>query len=209
MPKLASIVLAAGASTRFGADNKLLASFNGEPLIARTIAAVREGAGAHVLVVTGTDAAAIENALAGTEVRFVPNPSWQDGLGSSIAAGVSALPPDVDAAFIVPGDMPFLDPALLRELAATFARSEPHPIVYPATAAGEQRNPVLWPRRFFADLALLSGPGGAKPLIQANIAQAIAVPCADANAFADVDTPADLKSALALSANANERKQPH
>ena len=63
---------------------------------------------ADVVVVTGCEAARIEEALAGLSVRFVPNADWQTGIGSSIAAGVRALGDGVDGALIVPGDMPFL-----------------------------------------------------------------------------------------------------
>ena len=108
MAEVVAVLLAAGASTRFGTANKLVAEIDGRPLV-RAVADAVLGAGvAEVVVVTGADAALIERALQGLPVRFVHNARWQDGMGSSIAAGVAALCDTADAAFIVPGDMPLL-----------------------------------------------------------------------------------------------------
>jgi molybdenum cofactor cytidylyltransferase len=101
--------LAAGASQRFGADNKLLANIGGRPPI-RWVAEETVHSSAEAVVVTGCDYLLIEKALEGLELRFAHNPSWTRGMGSSIAAGVMALGSQVLGAFIVPGDMPFLTP---------------------------------------------------------------------------------------------------
>jgi molybdenum cofactor cytidylyltransferase len=116
-------------------------------------------------------------------------------MGSSIAAGIMALDSQTLGAFIVPGDMPFLTSALLKDLIATFNESRSASIVYPATLAGEQRNPVLWPRRFFPSLASLSGSGGAKDLLATCIDCQKQLPVGDERAFADIDAPADLEMA--------------
>jgi len=199
MAPLAAIVLAAGASERFGTDNKLVAPIGGKPLVRGVAEAVLAADVADVVVVTGCDAAQIEAALSGLSVRFVPNADWQTGMGASIAAGANALGEDIDGAFVVPGDMPFLSEALLRSLAAAFARHGSQAIVYPATPDGAQRNPVLWPRRFFPQLKELSGPAGAKQILQSLKADSVAVPVADATVFADIDTRADLAAAVTRS----------
>ncbi len=65
-------------------------------------------------------------------------------------------------------------------------------IVYPTTPDGDQRNPVLWPRRFFPELASLAGAEGAKALLRSHPDESAAVRVESASLFADVDTPADL-----------------
>jgi molybdenum cofactor cytidylyltransferase len=115
-------------------------------------------------------------------------------MGSSIATGVSALGATVAGVFIVPADMPLLTAGLLRSLIAAFDRDGAAPIVYPATPDGEQRNPILWPRRFFPKLCALSGAEGAKALLRTLLVESVAV-TGDPAAFADVDTPADLQRA--------------
>jgi molybdenum cofactor cytidylyltransferase len=200
MPQIASIVLAAGGSSRFGPENKLTARIDERALVRRVVDVVSDAIGGEIAVVTGEDEPAIAAALSGLDVRFVANPDWRSGLGSSIAAGIAALPPDADGAFIVQGDMPFLSADLLRSLASAFVRAEARAIVYPATLSGAQRNPVLWPRRFFPQLMVLGGRGGAKRILQDAKADAVAVPFADERVFADVDTLADLEAARRLSA---------
>jgi molybdenum cofactor cytidylyltransferase len=194
MAEIGAVLLAAGASQRFGADNKLLANIGGRPLI-RWVAEEIVHSSAEAVVVTGCDHLLIEKALEDLPLRFAHNPSWTRGMGSSIAAGVMALGSQVRGAFIVPGDMPFLTSALLKELMATFNESRGALIVYPITRAGEQRNPVLWPRRFFPLLASLNGPEGAKRLLATSIDSQEPVPVVDEGAFADIDLPADLDTA--------------
>ena len=120
MPGIGAIVLAAGASQRFGADNKLLASIGGEPLVRRVVQALVRGGIADIVVVTGHERALIEAALDALPVRFAHNENWASGMASSIVTGVSALPAAVDGAFIVPGDMPFLTAAVIERLTEVF-----------------------------------------------------------------------------------------
>ena len=192
MANVAAVLLAAGASARFGPENKLVARIGGRPLVRCVAEAVASSGVSEIVAVTGADAALIEGALDGLPVRFAHNATWQDGMGTSIAAGVSALGESADGAFIVPGDMPLLTTDLLQSLIAAFDRHGGGPIVYPATPDGEQRNPVLWPRRFFPKLRALSGPEGGKALLRTLAVETVAVPC-DPAAFADVDTPAELR----------------
>jgi molybdenum cofactor cytidylyltransferase len=194
MAEIGAVLLAAGASQRFGADNKLLAIIGGRPLI-RWVAEEILHCGAEAVVVTGCDHLLIEKALEGLPLRFARNPSWTRGMGSSVAVGVMALGSQVLGTFIVPGDMPFWTSALLKDLMAAFNESRGASIVYPITRPGEQRNPVLWPRRFFPLLASLSGPGGARHLLKTSIDSQEPVPVVDEGAFADIDFPADLDTA--------------
>jgi molybdenum cofactor cytidylyltransferase len=194
MVNIGAVLLAAGASQRFGSDNKLLANIKGKPLI-RWVAEEIVHSVAEVVVVTGCDHLLIEKALEDLPLRFAHNLSWTTGMGSSIAVGIMALGPQVRGAFIVPGDMPFLTSALLKDLIATFNETRGASIVYPTTLLGEQRNPVLWPRRFFPVLGSLSGPGGAKHLLATSVNSQKPVPVVDKDAFADIDFPEDLETA--------------
>jgi len=90
--------------------------------------------------------------------------------------------------------MPFLTSALLKDLVTTFDQSRCS-IVYPTTLMGEQRNPVLWPQRFFPLLTSLRGSEGAKHLLATFADSQKQVPVVDEGAFADIDLPADLETA--------------
>lgn len=192
MDSIGAILLAAGPSSRFGEENKLVADLEGKPLLRHAAEALSESGVGDLVVVTGHDSEAVEATLDGLAVRFVHNEEWPSGMGRSIARGVRALRPDTPATFVVPGDMPFLTAALLEALAGRYTDAGGDRIVVPTTEEGAQRNPVLWPRRCFEDLAALDGPEGGKAILKRHWHEALLVPVADASVFADIDTPADL-----------------
>jgi molybdenum cofactor cytidylyltransferase len=135
MAEIGAVLLAAGASQRFGVDNKLLADIGGKPLI-RWVAEEIVHSGAEVIVVTGCDHLLIEKALEGLPLRFAHNMNWPRGMGSSIAVGVIARGSQALGVFIVPGDLPFLRSDLLKDLMAIFNESVRASIVYPTTLRG-------------------------------------------------------------------------
>jgi molybdenum cofactor cytidylyltransferase len=192
---IAAVVLAAGASHRFGESNKLLATIDGCPLVTRAINTLVAGGIADIVVVTGHDRAAIEDAVRERPIHLVHNPEWEDGMGTSIAAGIGATNAWAAGAFIVPGDMPMMTVQLLAALIDAFARADRDRIVYPANSAGEQRNPVLWPRRYFPELCKLPPAVGAKELLQEHRADCVPVVFDCDAALRDVDTLDDLERA--------------
>jgi molybdenum cofactor cytidylyltransferase len=186
--RVAAVVLAAGRSTRMGGPNKLLAHIGGRPLV-RIAAEEAIASGANpVIVVAGHQHAEIEKALGGLAVRIVHNPEFANGLATSLKAGISALPPEVDAAIVCLGDMPCVDAPLMRQLIAGFAPERGALVVLP-TFEGKRGNPVLWSRCFFPDLLAVEGDIGARHLIS-RYGEAVAeVPVGDKRALLDVDTP--------------------
>jgi molybdenum cofactor cytidylyltransferase len=192
-PRVAALVLAAGLSRRMGGANKLLAPFEGAPLIARVVDTALASPARPVCVVTGHDAGALRAALSGREVVFAHNPAPEAGLASSLRAGLAALPAGLDGVLVCLGDMPWVRPAHLAALLAAFAAPE-RPICVPRFE-GRRGNPVLWPARHFGAMAALAGDAGARGLLDAHAAEVCYVPVADAGVTRDVDTPADLPAA--------------
>jgi molybdenum cofactor cytidylyltransferase len=94
-------------------------------------------------------------------------------------------------AAVTPGDLPDLSPALVDRLLAT-ARAEGNRVVIPVLASGDQRNPVVWPRRFFAELARLEGDVGGRKLVEAHSAQVVRLTVDEPSQFTDIDRPEDL-----------------
>ena len=191
---LAAIILAAGSSRRFGTGNKLLADIDGMPLIRHVALRVLASRAGRVLVVTGHQNDKVEQALAGLDVICVHNTRHLDGMSTTVAAGIKALPAEVQAAMITPGDLPEISPQLIDRLIAIATASGGERIVFPTLPTGEQRNPVLWPKHYFAELAALSGDTGARGLIKKHQAQALPVPMTTPEAFADIDRPEDLEA---------------
>jgi molybdenum cofactor cytidylyltransferase len=190
-PRVAAIVLAAGLSSRMG-QNKLLAEVKGEPLIRRTVEAVRRAHVDPLIVVTGHDADKLKSALAGIEVRFVSNPDYSEGLSTSLRAGLKAVPVEADAALVLLGDMPEISTTLLDHMIAAFSPEDGRSICV-ATSEGKRGNPVLWARRFFPDMEGITGDTGAKHLIALHEPVVCEIEADDA-VLRDIDTPDALEA---------------
>ena len=196
MPRVSAVVPAAGALTRMGGPNKLLAEIGGQPLVRRVVGEVLASPARPVVVVTGHQRERVEAALAGLPVALVHNPDFADGLSTSVKAGIAALPPEADGAVICLADMPRIDAALIARLTAAFDPERGALIVVP-TFEGKRGNPVVWARRFFPELAALQGDVGARHLIGAYADAAVDVPVENRAVFVDVDTPDALAAAKA------------
>ncbi|ODN69507.1 NTP transferase domain-containing protein [Methylobrevis pamukkalensis] len=186
-PKVAALVLAAGRSSRMGAENKLLAEVDGLPLVRHAVVAALASRAGPVTVVTGHMAAEVEAALAGLPVTFRHNPDFADGLSASVRCGIAAVPEDCEAAVILLGDMPRISAAVIDGLIEAYDPSTGALIAVP-TFGGRRGNPVLWSRRFFGALAALEGDAGARHLIGDN-RDAVAEVAFGPEVALDVDTP--------------------
>ena len=192
-PRVAVLVLAAGRSTRMGGPNKLLAEAEGAPLVVHAVKAALASQAVEVVVVLGHMAddvrAAVEKAVPPrSRVRFATNPDFAEGLSTSVRTGIGALPTTVDAAVVQLGDMPGVGAPLLNRLMAAFSPVEGRAICVP-TVAGKRGNPVLWARRFFPEMAKLSGDSGAKHLIGEHADLVCEVEMTGEAAITDIDTP--------------------
>lgn len=194
--RVAALVLAAGRSTRMGAVNKMLAEIGGKPLVR---IAAEQAVASHaqpIIVVTGHEREKVEGALKSLPVRFVHNADYAEGLGTSLKAGIAAVPEESDAAIVCLGDMPQVDAALINRLIAAFDPERGALVVVPSID-GRRGNPVVWSRRFFHDLMAIQGDVGARHLI-GNYAEAVVeVPLAGEAALTDVDTPESLRAVKA------------
>jgi molybdenum cofactor cytidylyltransferase len=190
-PRVTAIVLAAGKSSRMGA-NKMLADFHGQPLLRTTIESLQGSAVDEVIVITGHQRAEVEAAVKGLPVRVFHNPDYAEGLSTSLRVGVTAVQGS-DAVLICLGDMPLVQSATIDRLIAAFNPTEHRSVVVPVVRS-QQGNPVLWGREHFEKLTALSGDKGARNLIAELKAEATEVTTADEGILQDIDTP----EALAL-----------
>lgn len=189
-PRVAAIVLAAGQSSRMG-SNKLLADVQGQAMIRRTVAAMRQAADLTV-VVTGRDAGDIAAALDGLPVALVHNARFAEGLSTSLRAGIDALPPDTDVAVIALGDMPLVGPEAVRRLIAAYGPAEHRSICVPVFG-GARGNPVLWGRQHFEALKGMTGDRGARVLFDQLNDEIVEVEMPDEAVLLDADTPQALE----------------
>jgi molybdenum cofactor cytidylyltransferase len=184
---LHAIVLAAGASTRFGSPKQLV-RVAGRPLLHSAIAHAADVAGSAVSVVLGAHAAELTPLLTHSQALIVINRDWREGIASSIRAGVSRLPPSCNAVLLMLADQAAITAEDLKRLVSAWRR-QPDYIV--AARYGMTTGvPAVFPRSAFSDLAALRGDTGARALLQRNPDRVVRVPMA--SAAIDIDTPEDL-----------------
>jgi molybdenum cofactor cytidylyltransferase len=183
---IAAVVLAAGRARRMGRP-KLLLPLEGRPLVRHAVEAVRPHVD-EVVVVVGPDTPELEAALRGPGVRLIRNPRPEDGQGTSIAVGVSALPPGTEAVLIALGDQPRLPAGVVPALLAAWRRSGK--AIAAPTYRGVQGTPVLFGAPVFDELRALRGDTGARSVVAAR-PERVAYVTVDAPMPPDVDTPED------------------
>jgi CTP:molybdopterin cytidylyltransferase MocA len=172
MGEVAAVVLAAGASTRFGAPKQRLLL---EPVLER----VRQSSVEEIVVVLG--AHEVE-----TSMQVVHCPDWERGRGASLRCGLAALADEVEAAVVILGDGPNLAPAAIDRVLEVWRESGAE--VVAATYDGNRGHPALLARSVWPRIP----DEGARSL------PALLVPCDDLGLPGDVDylrdLPADLSS---------------
>ena len=188
MKQISAIILAAGASTRFGQPKQLL-DWGGVPLLAHVADVTLSSGLAPVVVVLGCQAEAARAALGTRPVQTVMNWRWEEGLSTSVRVGLTALPPETEAVILLQCDQPLVTADLLRQIAARFEETGAA-IVHP-THAGQRGTPTLFARRLFPELAAVSGDEGGRAVIARHTTEVATVEVANPDALADVDTPAD------------------
>tara|TARA_Y100001960_G_scaffold327951_1_gene415576 strand:+ start:230 stop:1870 length:1641 start_codon:yes stop_codon:yes gene_type:complete len=197
MPQIAAIVLAAGQSRRTGKINKLMAEIDGIPMVVRILKEVEASSADPIIIVTGHEAKRISQALESDSLTFVYNKDYANGLSTSLAAGVKALPEHIDGVIVCLGDMPRVKAAHIDKLIAAFNPLESRAICVP-TYTGKRGNPVLWGVQFVEEMQNVVGDVGARHLIGSYSELVAEVPIDDDAVLVDVDT---LEALTAIKSN--------
>ena len=184
---IAAILLAAGASRRFGADDKLVAPLAGEPLALHMARRIVELAPGRLIAVCPDEDGALARQLAMLGFEIVANPDSERGLSHSLSCGIAAATrgPEM-AALICLADMPFVSIGHLRSLIARFDAADA-PVVASSNGTASMP-PALFARSHFDRLRATDGDRGGKALL----IDAVLVR-AGAHELADIDRPEDIR----------------
>lgn len=186
-----AVTLAGGASSRLGHPKQLLV-WDKRTLLEHAV--LKVGAVLHdrCVVVLGAHADAIQASVNLDGVGVIVNPDWQEGMASSIRAGIRALPASASAALILLCDQPLIGAEQIQALLNGW-QQEPRRI-----AASEYRDgigvPAVFPAEFFGELLALEGDRGAKRLLMKFSANLLKIPLPEAEL--DIDSAGDFEQLI-------------
>lgn len=190
-----AIILAAGFSSRMGRFKPLL-PLAGSTVLEKSIAVFREAGVREVTVVVGYRANDLLPVLQPLGVNIVFNGDYSSGMFSSVKAGVSALQPSCQAFFLLPGDIPLVQPSTVMKL-LTSHQSQPTGIIYPCYQ-GQRGHPPLISTHYRAAILTGSGEGGLRAILDHFEAAARDVAVRDEGVLLDLDTPGDYRKICAM-----------
>ena len=187
-PRIAAIVLAAGAASRMGRLKQLL-PYRGRTLVRHAVEQAHQAGFAPIIVVVGAESDDVIAAVQGSPAVVAENSDWQLGMGSSISCGMGRLAqvaPEATAVAILLADQPLVSAKHLHGMQAVLSKD------YSAVGAeynGTLGVPALFSREIFPQLTAMPSNAGAKQLLHSLGPQVNPYPLSEAGA--DVDTPDD------------------
>lgn len=192
---IAAIVLAAGRGTRMGDAPKLLLPLkSGKTILRHAVENVVALQPLSTIAVVRPDLPEVEISLRDLPVRCVANPRYVEGMGTSLAAGIMALEPDVQAALVVLGDEPFVSARIFERLLEAYLR-ERKAVTIPRY--GEQFGPpTIFSREIFPSLETQEGDAGGRHIVAGQADRVCIVQFKAEERPADVDTPDDYRVLL-------------
>ncbi|HAF88244.1 MAG TPA: nucleotidyltransferase family protein [Deltaproteobacteria bacterium] len=189
---ISAIILAAGESRRMGVQNKLLLQIDSEVLIRKFVKSVSNSLVDAVLVVVGFEAEKIKAVLHDQSVKFVENPSYEEGMTTSIQSGVKASSNESTGLMICLADMPFAETSDLNRLIQAFNdyQSTESSLIIVPVFQGKRGNPVLF-SEVFRDKILTHKGEGCREIVRQFPHYVKEVSMENDNLLRDIDTPED------------------
>ena len=200
IPKISGIILAAGLSTRMGEPKQLL-PFGGSTIIETVIDNLLGSKLNEVIVVIGHKAEKVQAHIQHKPVKIAFNPDYQQGMLTSAQCGVRSISASADAFAMTLVDLPLITPDLVNLVINTYVQAEGG-ITVPSYNY-RRGHPVIFDRRYAADLLALDGDsGGVRSLFQKYADDIHYVAVDTDRVLRDIDYREDYEEALRKSASA-------
>jgi molybdenum cofactor cytidylyltransferase len=187
---LAAVVLSAGKSERMGGSPKALLQFKGRTFLEHVVDSISKAGIEHTVVVVGHHRAEIEAAFSAAPLVF--NPNYEQGMSTSVQAGIRALPAGVEAAGIFLVDQPLIHPDTI--LAVT-SQVRPGGIVLPV-CEGRRGHPVFFAADLFGEILKLGPDQGLNTVVRRDPTRIVEVSVKNSGILHDIDTPEELANLL-------------
>ncbi|MER7111725.1 nucleotidyltransferase family protein [Streptomyces sp. NPDC000229] len=191
-PRIAGLLLAAGGGRRLGGRPKALLEHRGRPLVEHAVGVLRAGGCEVVHVVLGAAADSVRERASLPGCVLIDNPDWQEGMGSSLRAGLASLASagGADAAVVSLVDQPGIGPEAVRRVTAAYRSRD---ALAAAAYDGKRGHPVLIGAERWADVGLSAeGDRGARAYLKEHEPSIVLVECGDVAEAYDIDTVDDL-----------------
>lgn len=184
------VLLAAGTSSRYGDENKLLQTVEGKSLVRHAAETLVASDVDGVTVVVGYEADRVRAAIDDLDVAIRTNDDYGAGQSTSVGTGIAdAAERGADAALIALGDMPWVEVETVDYLVDGYRRGMSDILV--AAHEGNRGNPVLFDSRFFDQLIDVDGDVGGRHLLLES-GETVAIETSDPGVVRDIDCPTDL-----------------
>lgn len=170
--------------------SKQLLRLGDSTLLERSLASVRKANVDEIILVLGFDAEEIQRSVSTSGLVVVLNEQYQQGMGTSLRRGLSAMNPEAQGAFVILADQPFVSPTTLNQMVDHHHRHKPQ-ITIP-TYKEFRGNPVLLDRSVFPELADLRGDVGCRAIFGNHTGNIHKFAVEDPGILLDVDTLDDL-----------------
>ena len=198
-PQTAGIILAAGASTRFGQPKQLI-KLKGKYLVEWVLDAALNSRLQTVALVLGHEHQKIKAALGAKgrhpKLAIVFNHNYHEGQSTSLKAGLAHLSQAFSSVMYLLADQPMINSGTINYLLDEFHASAKDICV--PVVEGRRGNPAIFRRSVYEDIMKIKGDIGARDIIEKNAELVLLAEIKDPLCFFDIDTPEDLEMLLAL-----------
>ena len=195
MSTFSAVIPAAGLSSRMGRFKPLL-PLDGGTVLSRCIRLFRECGVERIVVVTGKRADDVAACAMDAGAMAVHNPAFEEGMYSSVLAGVRALRSAGEPFFMLPADIPLVRPTTVRRLMIEYERTRPS-VLYPRFG-GERGHPPIISGELIPAILAHTGEGGLRAVLDRFEESARDLDVVDFGTVHDLDHPEDYDLALAV-----------
>ncbi|MFC2048310.1 molybdenum cofactor cytidylyltransferase [Chloroflexota bacterium] len=190
---LSAILLAAGEAKRMGKTKQLM-PWRQSTMVEQAIDNLLSSAVDEVIVVVGHKAEEVTKVIADKAVKLVVNPDYEQGMSTSVIAGLNLLDSQTQAVMLALGDQPFIDSQTINRLIDEFY-SHDKGIIIP-TYQGRRGHPIIFVSKYKEELLGLTGDIGGRQIIENHPDDVLEVAVESESILADIDTIGDYQSHL-------------